>query len=103
MYSIPEMTHPLSKGWDQPSTKLIEFTKDSAVMSKRTLDSLLEYSNTNPSGVYAGKMWKLAQLIRLKNSLRVRRRWYLCWYEDSKEPGYCTTVRVRVRIKRGAG
>ena len=74
---IPAMEHPLSRHWDQPSRKVIIVDKNWAIMSSETLDKLNEYSCSNPSGVYAGKMWKR----------RCTNGWQLCWFGESDVPG----------------
>ena len=60
------MTHPIPspdfKGnqvmWHQPKREDILVDKKFAIMSQETFDSLMEYSQTNPTGIYDGKMWK---------------------------------------------
>ncbi len=56
---IPQMTHPLSSGWNQPKTSEILVDKDSAIMSEETLKELHEYNCSLPSAAYSGKMWKM--------------------------------------------
>lgn len=67
---LPEMTDRLGKYWDQPNRDLIAIDKTHAVMELEEFDRLSEYSTTNPSGVYVGKMWKRW----------TAKGWYLCWY-----------------------
>lgn len=55
---IPTITNPMGSGWKQPNRRDIVIDEKYAVMSKRNFDSLAEYSASQPSGVYEGKMWK---------------------------------------------
>lgn len=58
---IPKMDpvkDPLSKYWDQPSTEGILIDDKYALMSKKTYDELKDCSESQPTGVYPGKMWK---------------------------------------------
>lgn len=80
-HKIPQMTHPLSKGWSQPDTTKILITDVRAVMSKKIFDDLAEYTTSIPTGVYAGKMWK---------ANTVEGVWILRWYEyDSAVSNRC--------------
>jgi len=76
---IPPITHPLGKGWDQPDTEKIHLSDYSASMKQKECDALKEYSTSNPTGVYAGKMWKR----------RVDDGFILCWWSDSEKEGFC--------------
>jgi hypothetical protein len=79
MNVIPPITDPLGRHWQQPNPSEIEIDDTHALMSQRTFDALLEYSASNPTGVYAGKMWR-----RHAGDL-----WLLCWYGESQiGPGY---------------
>lgn len=87
---IPPMTDPMGKHWEQPSVDRILVDETHAMMSQRTLDELADYSCTQPTGVYKGKMWK-----RRKEYLDESKGWWLCWYGPSeKGPEYCS-VNVR--------
>ncbi|EIU7557592.1 hypothetical protein LHV18_12470 [Providencia rettgeri] len=55
---IPPMTNPLGKHWAQPNHENILIDDTHVIMSSKDFNSLAEYSNSIPSGVYAGKMWK---------------------------------------------
>ncbi len=72
-------------------------------LSKRLFDSLPEYSTTDPTGVYPGKVWKRdlhaamwdwgrGRLIRPNEAPL----WVLCEYVRSK-PGHCA-VKLRVPV-----
>lgn len=55
---IPPITDPMGRNWGQPDSSLITLDKTHALMSMATFNRLAEYSASNPSGVYVGKMWK---------------------------------------------
>jgi len=79
---IPEMTDRLSQYWEQPNRNDIVLDETHAGMEQATFEKLAEYSITQPSGVYDGKMWK---------SQRPDGVWRLCWYGPSVDPDYCKT------------
>ena len=104
---IPPMTHPYSKYWEQPDRSLIRIVGESARMSKDTLAELLEYSSTNPTGAYEGKMWKRRRYRPGKEFVDpvtkkpnghfevVADGWLLCWYGFSDDPDM---VSINTRI-----
>ena len=55
--AIPPMTDPLGRYWHQPDAGEIMIDATHAMMPAETLKALPEYSSSNPSGVYSGKMW----------------------------------------------
>lgn len=55
---IPPITDPLGKNWKQPFTEDILIDDSHAVMTGDSFNLLATYSNSIPSGVYPGKMWK---------------------------------------------
>lgn len=71
--TIPPMTDPLSKYWGQPSAKDILIDETTAIMTEKTFRELKDYSASNPTGVYEGKMWK-----RCATSDEC---YMLCWYQ----------------------
>lgn len=73
---IPPMTHPWGQVWRQPDSKNIVLDKDYAVMSKKDFDLLPDYTMSEPTGKYNGKMWK--GQFRVKG----QERWFLCWCHD---------------------
>lgn len=87
---IPPMTDPLSKHWDQPKTDLITFSEGYklAIMDAAAFDALHDYSHSQPSGVYAGKMWKR----------KSGKKWLLCWFGIDTDPNYCTNNYVEIQI-----
>lgn len=58
MNSIPPITDPMGKYWEQPPVENILIDDSHAVMNRCCFDKLIEYSSSIPSGVYLGKMWK---------------------------------------------
>lgn len=77
---IPDITHPLGKGWNQPKTADIFIDDSSAFMSEKVLEALLEYSASIPTGVYEGKIWKA----------QAGDRWYLKWFGFAVDPNKCS-------------
>lgn len=73
---IPPMTHPYGAHWVQPNPKNIVLDNDYAVMSKKDFDLLPDYTCSQPTGKYNGKMRK-GLLHTPKND-----RWYLAWCHD---------------------
>lgn len=79
---IPEMTNLLGKYWSQPSRFKIGIDDVHAIMSETSLDLLKDYSCSQPSGVYEGKMWK----TKVYGGLQ----WRLHWFGIGKEEGCCS-------------
>lgn len=99
MTFIPLMTHPLSKYWEQPDASTFLFDDEYVLMTREQCERLHEYSNTRPTGTYAGKMWKcyagkykLGTWIQLETDT-----WFLCWYADTpNKPNYIDTHTRRI-------
>lgn len=85
--TIPPMTHPLGRHWRQPAASRILIDDTHALMDRETLDALLEYSGTLPTGVYPGKMWKRNGAPRCTDTPP---RWSLCWYGESDKSDHCS-------------
>lgn len=83
MKEIPEMTNPLGRYWDQPDRSKIIIDDKYAIMTEQTMNELKEYSTTNPSGVYEGKMWR-SKFVENGKTIH-----YLHWYSNSEKPNYC--------------
>lgn len=81
MNIIPKMTHQLSRYWDQPNPDNFLIDDTHVVMSERDFKWLRDYSSSQPSGVYDGKMWKSQW-----NGV-----WDLRWFGPSDRPGFCST------------
>ena len=78
---IPDMDHPLGKNWNQPSRDKILIDDQYALMEKFTFDQLADYSFSQPTGVYPGKMWKSGR----------HKKWFLCWFGySSKGENFCS-------------
>lgn len=75
---IPQMTDKLGAYWKQPHRNAIEIDDKHAYMSHQTFEALLDYSNSQPTGVYVGKMWRAEY-----NS-----GWHLCWFGRDPTPGF---------------
>ncbi len=77
IHSIPAMTHPLGKHWNQPDMSKVLVDDNYALMDKNTFDKILDgYHHSMPTGVYEGKCW--------------RRGDTLIWYGTSEEPDLCS-------------
>lgn len=85
MSQIPVITDPLGKHWQQPDPSNILIDETHALMSARDFDKLLDYSLSQPSGVYVGKMWKSQQLDK---QCRPMGKWFLLWFGECEQPGY---------------
>ena len=82
---IPPITDPMGVHWDQPDREKILVDDKVAVMDQKAFEELLDYSNSQPTGCYPGKMWK-AQYGKPKE-----KRWFLCWFGYSeKGPQWCS-------------
>lgn len=77
---IPPMTHPYGKAWSAPDRSEIIVCDKFATMSKEAFDKLLDYSRSQPTGVYEGKMWK---------SSDDRITWHLHWWSKHEDPNVC--------------
>jgi hypothetical protein len=89
---IPVMTDPLSQYWHQPDRSEIEIDDTHAIMKSDTFDKLLDYSRSQPTGVYVGKMWKCEHFIDKKSV------WFLKWFGFSSEPDMCTINKRKIII-----
>lgn len=89
MNNIPEMTHPLSKGHEQPATWNMLLDKDDQFvrMTRSVWNRLLEYNSSIPTGVYEGKMWRCYD--------------WLCWFGPSEHPDKCALHRRKIILCEG--
>lgn len=80
--AIPVITDHLGRYWRQPVIKDIEIDDTHALMNKKTFDELLEYSCSQPTAVYEGKMWKSKTIDG----------WVLRWFgiDHKDREGYCS-------------
>ena len=72
--SVLEQIPPLPKeyiGWEAPDrSEILAIDKDYALMRQDTLDRLLDYTHSQPTSLYSGKMWKAKSQ---------EDKWMLCW------------------------
>lgn len=73
--TIPQITDPMGKSWQQPDASGIAIDDTHAVMTEGDWDALLAYDRSMPSGVYDGKMW--------------RSLGYLVWISPGNMPDQC--------------
>lgn len=78
--SIPPITDPLGRYWDQPPIERIAIDDTHALMTHEDFTLLPEYSASMPSGVYPGKMWRRRDGAFDPRCRPEDRRWLLCWY-----------------------
>ncbi len=88
MHEIPEMTHELSRHWEQPQRENIRIDGEHAIMSEKTFKQLHRYDTSLPSGVYEGKMW-----AREKAG-----DFWLCWYGFDDEPNTCSVNARKIQL-----
>jgi hypothetical protein len=77
---VPPITHPLGNYWKQPNPSDILISDTHARVKPEDIKKLSEYSESIPSGVYNGKMWKM-----IYNG-----KTYLRWYADGKTENQCS-------------
>lgn len=84
---IPPITDPLGRSWRQPDRSLIEIDDTHALMTRLTFESLADYSASNPSGVYVGKMWRRHDGVFdvVFRSAGGTPEWLLCWFGPCKK------------------
>lgn len=91
MTTIPPITDPLGKYWNQPDRHQILVDDTHAVMTRSTLKQLPNYSLTNPTGCYLGKMWRKEHIVWNENETYTGTdRWILCWFGIHEDPKLCT-------------
>lgn len=61
--------------FEMPHKDEILVDERDALMTQEAFDKLGEYSTSNPSGVWQGKMWKA----------QFGQTWYLRWYQHEKD------------------
>jgi len=86
---IPPMTSDLGKYWDQPDTESILIDDTHALMASEALQQLKDYSHSQPTGAYHGKMWK-RKYERASEDKGYESGWILCWFGESVNEGYLT-------------
>lgn len=87
---IPVMTDPLGKYWEQPKLEDISFSLVYAWMTPKEFQQLKRYQTSTPTGVYAGKMWKMTAWTGKGRSSK--EEWLLCYfdteYKKEGQPGH---------------
>lgn len=79
---IPPITDPLGSSWRQPHRRFIELDDTHALMSEQTFKGLPDYTRSQPTGVYPGKMWRAHY---------TKGGWTLHWFKETPgEPNMCT-------------
>jgi len=78
MDKIPAITNPLGKYWEQPEISDIEIDDTHALMNHESFKKLKDYSRSQPTGAYAGKMWKC------KHADKWVLRWFSICPDDPK-------------------
>lgn len=58
LIQIPPITNRLGMGWEQPDAAEILVDDEYAVMSNEAFDKLKDYTDSQPTALYDGKMWK---------------------------------------------
>lgn len=91
---IPPMTHPYGKVWEQPNLDEVHICNDYATMDEKAFRKLHDYSRSQPSAVYEGKMWKTSdEHDTNKNGDKIKRdkiTWHLHWWGFSEDPMKCS-------------
>lgn len=59
LIEIPPITNPLGCHWEQPRRSEILVDDECALMTRTSFDMLADYSGSQPSALYNGKMWKV--------------------------------------------
>ena len=85
------MLHPYGKHWTQPDPNNILVDDTHALMTQADFNQLSDYTQSQPSGVYEGKMWKVQDFIHLRGGgARRLKTWYLRWFGVADEPTKCS-------------
>lgn len=79
MNIIPPMTDAHGKYWVQPDPRGFVLDDDYVLMDKLDFDLLPDYTNSEPTGKYNGKMWK-GRFQTLKGE-----KWFLMWCHDENK------------------
>lgn len=64
LIQIPKIADPLGRNWEQPDESDILVDEECAVMSRKSFDKLKDYSGSQPSALYDGKMWKTCVCVK---------------------------------------
>lgn len=86
--TIPPITDPLGRHWEQPDPASFLIDDTHVIMNQKAFDVLKNYTGSQPTGTYVGKCWKM------KNT----GGWYLAWFGFDPEPGYCSNNYRKILI-----
>jgi hypothetical protein len=87
---IPPIVHPMGKYWKQPKTENILIDDAHALMSRADFNELADYTQSQPTGVYEGKMWKMQKWSGHPMNPVKHDEWYLHWWGYSGHPDKCS-------------
>jgi hypothetical protein len=80
--TIPPITDPLGRHWEQPDPSQISIDETHALMEMKDFDKLHDYSISRPTAIYVGKMWK--------TYWPKHDRWYLHFIGPNEKPDTVT-------------
>jgi len=100
---IPRMTHPYGRHWEQPERSEILIDDTHALMTCAAFKRLKEYSATNPTGAYEGKMWKRHDGSFDYKFLAAGGKpvWLLCWYGRDENPDFVSNNHRKIILVDG--
>lgn len=84
MNQIPPITDEMGKYWEQPDPSKILIDDTHALMDKETFLALHDYSHSQPTGVYPGKMWRSGRKT-VDGEV-----WWLKWFGLHEDPKMCS-------------
>jgi hypothetical protein len=90
MNTIPPITDPMGKYWDQPNPANFLLDDKHVLMSGEDFKKLSEYSCSMPSGVYPGKMWKHNNYAYRRGPNGETQQWFLRWFGLCNDPKFCS-------------
>lgn len=93
VYDIPPMTDPLGRYWEQPDRSRILVDGRHALMSSADFRALHDYTRSEPTGLYVGKMWRA----------KYADGWALCYVTECNPPeaGYVAIRRRGILLIDG--
>lgn len=100
---VPPMVHKLSSAWNQPNPKNFLFDEKDVMMTLDEFEALADYSFSQPSGVYEGKMWKAKVWFRNNpGDNKVIGYWHLKWFDFCPDDmDKCSTQSRRIVLVTG--
>jgi hypothetical protein len=92
-------TDPMSKNWNQTSPSLFFVGREYIFITKAVFDQMPEYSCSDPTGVYPGKMWVSCPEMYNHMYPTPLRGWFLCWFiEAPYNPAKCIRISRPVHV-----